>query len=94
VTRFRPRQRQPDPPPGCRGVAVVAPACAPGGEMGEPSAPHPILCVVLEGCGRMRVGGEERPVAAGECHRWPPDVPHKLWAEDSVLRTLMIECGS
>lgn len=102
MTRFGPGYRRPDPPPGCTGieaailhhgdgVAVVELAFGPHGDMWEHSAGFPILCVVLEGQGRMRLGGQEVEVAAGQCHRWPAGVAHKLWTDGQPLRTLMIE---
>lgn len=42
----------------------------------------------VSGCGRMRLGQDEREVGAGDCVVIPPGMRHKLWAardEDLVL---------
>ncbi len=47
------------------------------------------LYVFTEGSGRIRVGDEERDVAAGDTVVLPPGTPHKLWnTGDGPLRLL------
>jgi quercetin dioxygenase-like cupin family protein len=49
------------------------------------------IVICLEGEGFTSVGGEAAPLRAGQTVRWPKDIPHRLWTEDSTLRTLMVE---
>jgi mannose-6-phosphate isomerase-like protein (cupin superfamily) len=42
------------------------------------------------GSGRMRLGEEEHSVRAGDCVVIPPNVPHKLWADE--LQPLVLLC--
>ena len=45
------------------------------------------LYLFTAGSGRMRLGEEERAVAAGDCVVIPPGIDHKLWADvDADLR--------
>jgi mannose-6-phosphate isomerase-like protein (cupin superfamily) len=43
------------------------------------------------GAGRLRVGDEERAVAAGDCVVIPPGTPHKLW-NTSAAEPLVLLC--
>jgi quercetin dioxygenase-like cupin family protein len=45
----------------------------------------------LEGEGFTSVGGVTAPFRAGERVTWPPNIPHRLWTEDSTMTTLMVE---
>jgi mannose-6-phosphate isomerase-like protein (cupin superfamily) len=45
------------------------------------------------GSGRMRLGDEERPVQAGDCVVIPPNVAHKLWADDGESLILLCCCA-
>lgn len=45
------------------------------------------------GSGRMRLGGEERAVRAGDCVVIPPSVPHKLWADGGQPLVLLCCCS-
>ncbi len=49
------------------------------------------IVVCLEGEGFTSVAGETSPLREGQQARWPKDVPHRLWTEDSTMTTLMIE---
>jgi mannose-6-phosphate isomerase-like protein (cupin superfamily) len=40
------------------------------------------------GAGRMRLGGEQREVTAGDCVVIASGVPHKLWAGEEPLKLL------
>jgi mannose-6-phosphate isomerase-like protein (cupin superfamily) len=45
------------------------------------------------GAGRMRLGDEEREVAAGDCVVIPPGVRHKLWAAGGEPLKLLCCCS-
>jgi mannose-6-phosphate isomerase-like protein (cupin superfamily) len=45
------------------------------------------------GRGRLRVGDEERDVAAGDCAVIPPGTPHKLWAAADAPLVLLCCCS-
>ncbi len=45
------------------------------------------------GRGRVRVGDEEREVAAGDCVVIPPGTPHKLWAGATESLVLLCCCS-
>ena len=45
------------------------------------------------GTGRMRLGGEDHPVAAGDCVVIPPGVAHKLWADEREPLVLLCCCA-
>ncbi len=62
-----------------------------GGEIWEHSAPYPILFIVIQGEGFVRVGGEESPVRAGDAVVWPPNVLHKAWTMDKGMIGLAFE---
>ena len=47
--------------------------------------------VCIDGQGFTSVGGEIAPLAEGQEARWPRNVPHRLWTDDSTMTTLMIE---
>lgn len=51
------------------------------------------IYLFTHGSGRMRLGDEERPVAAGDCVVIPPGVAHKLWADESQGLTLLCCCA-
>ena len=47
------------------------------------------LYLITAGTGRLRIEGEERELAAGDCAVIPPGARHKLWnSGDSVLRVV------
>jgi quercetin dioxygenase-like cupin family protein len=77
-----------------RPLAVVALYLEAHGVMEEHSADVPILLLVIEGSGFVRVGdahGEQRAVAAGDAVLWPAGVEHTLWTDDQSLRAIAIE---
>jgi mannose-6-phosphate isomerase-like protein (cupin superfamily) len=45
------------------------------------------------GSGRMRLGGDERPVRAGDCVVIAPGAPHKLWADGTEPLVLLCCCA-
>ena len=47
------------------------------------------LYLVTAGSGRLRIDGEERDIAVGDCAVIPPGARHKLWnTGDDVLRVV------
>jgi quercetin dioxygenase-like cupin family protein len=64
---------------------------APGGTIHEHPGPNDTIVVCLEGEGHTSVAGETAAIRAGQSVRWPKDVPHRLWAEESAMTTLMVE---
>jgi quercetin dioxygenase-like cupin family protein len=57
----------------------------------EHPAAWPIDVYCLEGRGKFSLGGETVSIAAGQRVRWPPNVAHRLWTEDTTMTTLMVE---
>lgn len=51
------------------------------------------IYLFTQGSGRMRLGGEERHVRAGDCIVIPPGVAHKLWADDHEPLILLCCCA-
>jgi quercetin dioxygenase-like cupin family protein len=49
------------------------------------------IVICIEGEGFTSVAGETAPLREGQTVRWPKQVPHRLWTEDSTMRTLMVE---
>ena len=50
------------------------------------------LYLFTAGMGRMRLGGEERDVRAGDCVVIPPDAPHKLFNTGDTPLVLLCCC--
>jgi mannose-6-phosphate isomerase-like protein (cupin superfamily) len=66
----------------------------PGGETAEhyhPSAEE--LYYFVAGQGRMRLGGSEEPVGAGDCVVIAPGTPHKLWNAGPDRLVLLCCCA-
>ncbi len=77
-----------------RPMSVVAMYVEPHGAMDEHSAEVPILFVVLQGRGFVRIGGangETREVTSGDAVLWPVGVDHMVWTEDESLDAIVIE---
>lgn len=51
------------------------------------------IYLFTSGSGRMRLGGEERRVRAGDCVVIPPGVAHKLWADEQESLVLLCCCA-
>jgi mannose-6-phosphate isomerase-like protein (cupin superfamily) len=51
------------------------------------------IYLFTRGSGRMRLGDEERDVAAGDCVVIPPGVRHKLWADQAEPLILLCCCA-
>jgi mannose-6-phosphate isomerase-like protein (cupin superfamily) len=47
----------------------------------------------IAGRGRMRLGGREFHIVAGDCVVIPPGTPHKLWAEAAGDLVLLCACA-
>jgi len=102
IRQFGPGHRRDDPPPHCtdmypaiilheKSIAVVELHFEPGGEMWEHEADHPILFMVIEGKGFVRVDGEEAEIEAGQALLEPPNKLHKAWAGDVPFTAITIE---
>ncbi len=77
-----------------RPMTVVAMYVEPHGAMDEHSAEVPILFVVIQGRGFVRIGGargETREVTAGDAVLWPVGVDHMVWTEDESLDAIVID---
>lgn len=75
------------------GLFVIELRFEPGGEMDEHAAGHPILFIVTDGGGTVRVGGIESPIHAGQSSLWPAGVLHKVTAGEAGLTAIAIEYG-
>jgi len=51
------------------------------------------LYLVTAGAGRLRVGEEERAVAAGDCIAIPPGTPHRLHNDGEVDLVVVCACS-
>jgi mannose-6-phosphate isomerase-like protein (cupin superfamily) len=51
------------------------------------------IYLFTNGSGRMRLGGEERPVRAGDCVVIAPGTEHKIWADDQDPLVLLCCCA-
>jgi quercetin dioxygenase-like cupin family protein len=92
----------PHPHPGCQGteikvflkldhLVIAMLRIPPNGTIHEHPAPFDADVICLEGKGMTSVGGEQGSLKAGQRIRWPANVPHRLWTEDSEMITLMVE---
>lgn len=65
-----------------------------GGETAEHYHPRSEeLYYFVAGEGRMRLDGDEAPVAAGDCVVIPPGTPHKLWNTGTTPLVLLCCCA-
>ena len=74
-------------------VQVEAMYFEPQARLDEHSAPHPILFIVIEGSGTVRIGGpegESQRVTAGDAVVWPASVDHTVWTENERLSAIVI----
>lgn len=59
----------------------------------EHAADHPILFLVINGQGTVRIGGptgETREVQAGDAVLWPASIDHTVWTGDEELQAIVI----
>jgi quercetin dioxygenase-like cupin family protein len=59
----------------------------------EHSADHPILFLVTNGQGTVRIGGpagETREIQAGDAVLWPAHIDHAVWTDGEVLSAIVI----
>ena len=64
---------------------------APKTRQARHAAPHPVDVICVAGSGFTSVGDDVAEISAGETVRWPADVDHRLWTEESEMETLMVE---
>ncbi len=65
----------------------------PHASMEEHSADHPILFLVINGQGNVRIGGamgETREIQAGHAVLWPAHTDHTVWTGDEELHAIVI----
>lgn len=65
----------------------------PHASMEEHAADHPILFLVINGRGTVRIGGstgETREVQAGEVVLWPAHTDHTVWTDGEELHAIVI----
>jgi quercetin dioxygenase-like cupin family protein len=102
IRRFGVGNRRPEGPPGSEGVegqvlhsdarGVIAElAFRKGGRIEPHDNPNTTWFVVIEGGGYVRVGEEQRRVAAGEAVLWPAGVTHGAWTEHGPMRAFVVE---
>jgi mannose-6-phosphate isomerase-like protein (cupin superfamily) len=66
----------------------------PGGETAEHYHPRAEeIYYFIAGEGRMRLGGDDGPVSAGDCVVIAPGTPHKLWNTGSEPLVLLCCCA-
>jgi len=102
IRRFGVGNRRPEGPPGSHGLTgqvihsdargVIAElAFAKGGSIEPHDNPNTTYFIVIEGGGYVRVGEEERRVAAGEAVIWPAGVTHGARTEYGPMRAFVVE---
>jgi quercetin dioxygenase-like cupin family protein len=102
IRRFGVGNRRKIAPPGSVGIegqvihsdarAVISElALRPGGRIEPHSSPNTAWFCVIEGGGFVRVGDEERRVAAGEAVLWPAGLTHGAWTTHSAMRAFVVE---
>jgi len=74
-----------------RGVVVANLMFAAHASIDEHAAPYEIDVVCVQGEGFVSVGDAVSRLRAGECVTWPSGLTHRLWTEDKVMETLMVE---
>ena len=52
-----------------------------------------MIYLFTDGVGRMRLGGEEFAVRAGDCVVIAPGIPHKLWSGADAPLVLLCCCA-
>lgn len=50
------------------------------------------IYLVTSGSGRLLLGEEERPIAAGDCIVIPPGTVHRLWADPGAPLVVVCSC--
>lgn len=59
----------------------------------EHAADHPIVFLVINGQGTVRLGGpagETRAVQAGDAVLWPAHIEHTVWTDEAELHAIVI----
>ena len=77
-----------------RPMLVVAMYLEPHASMDEHSSDVPILFLVTQGRGFVRIGGptgETQSVTAGDAILWPAGLEHKIWTEYETLDAIVID---
>ncbi len=102
IQPFKRPEWEPLPHEGCHGVdhkvlvaqrnfALTLLRFAPRATIHEHPAGWPIDVYCLEGSGKFSLDGQVASISAGQRVRWPPNVSHRLWTENTTMTTLMVE---
>ena len=82
------------PATGAQHQSLAEASLDPGGETAEHYHPRAEeLYYFIAGEGRLRLDGEEAPVAAGDCVVIAPGTPHKLWNTGAGRLVLLCCCA-
>lgn len=68
----------------------------PHASMEEHAADHPIVFLVLNGRGMVRIGGhrgETCAVQAGDAMLWPAHTEHTVWTDEAELHAIVINAA-
>jgi quercetin dioxygenase-like cupin family protein len=60
-------------------------------EIGRRELPCPVLLMVLEGGGTVRLGGEIREIVAGDAVPLPANNMHMIWTTGTPMTALLVE---
>jgi len=74
-----------------RGVRVATLYFEAKGEIGRREVPYPVLLIILEGSGTLRLGGEIREITAGDAIPLPANSMHMIWTTGTPMTALLVE---
>ena len=76
---------------GSEGIFVANLRFAEGATIDKHSASHEIDVICISGSGFTSIGEETFPIASGQTIRWPGNLDHCLWTDQTTMETIMIE---
>jgi quercetin dioxygenase-like cupin family protein len=68
----------------------------PHASMEEHATDHPIVFLVIDGQGMVRIGGpagEAYAVQAGDAMLWPAHTEHTVWTDETELQAIVINAS-
>jgi quercetin dioxygenase-like cupin family protein len=71
-------------------VSITLFAFSKGEEISAHCSEGDAMVLVLEGCGKLTVGGVEHICKAGECIVMPANVPHAVYAQEDFKMLLTV----